>query len=101
MGFCVRVNRYALALDTGSTWGADVFALPIQMLQSPSPVQPRSCCETERPRRHAPSDQPHIATAGAPCALKPCRHPTLRMTTDTGCGRGRFDPNRRVFAATV
>ena len=27
MGFCVRPNRYALALSTGSTLGADVFAL--------------------------------------------------------------------------
>ena len=36
-----------------------------------------------------------------PTALKPSRHPTLRMTTDTGCGRGRFDLNRRVLAATA
>ena len=34
-------------------------------------------------------------------ALKPSRHPTLRMTADTSCGRGRFDLNRRVFAATA
>jgi hypothetical protein len=34
-------------------------------------------------------------------ALKPSRHPTLRMTTDISCGRGRFDINRRVFAATA
>jgi hypothetical protein len=27
MGFCVRPNRYALALATGSAVGADVFAL--------------------------------------------------------------------------
>ena len=27
MGFCVRPNRYALALATGSALGADVFAL--------------------------------------------------------------------------
>jgi hypothetical protein len=27
MGFCVRPNRYALALATGSDLGADVFAL--------------------------------------------------------------------------
>jgi hypothetical protein len=35
----------------------------------------------------------------APRALKPSHHPTLMMTTDTSCGRGRFNPNRRVFAA--
>ena len=27
MGFCVRPNRYALALATGAAVGADVFAL--------------------------------------------------------------------------
>jgi hypothetical protein len=27
MGFCVRPNRYALALATGSALGADMFAL--------------------------------------------------------------------------
>jgi hypothetical protein len=34
-------------------------------------------------------------------ALKPSRRPTLWVTTDTGCGRGRFDLNRRVLAATA
>ena len=29
MGFCVRPNRYALALATGSALGADVFALHV------------------------------------------------------------------------
>ena len=53
-------------------------------------------------RRHAPSDQrTGRAPARAPCALKPSRRPTLRMTTDTSCDRGRFDLNRRVFAATA
>jgi hypothetical protein len=33
--------------------------------------------------------------------LKLSRHPTLRMTTDTSCGRGRFDLNRCVLAATA
>ena len=44
----------------------------------------------------------HSATAGArPTALEPSRHPTLRMTTDTGCGRGRFDLTRRVLTTTA
>jgi len=41
------------------------------------------------PRRHAPCDPPTgRAPARALRALKPSRHPTLRTTTDTSCGRG-------------
>ena len=50
-------------------------------------------------RTAASFESTHRATA--PRALTPLGHPTLRMTTDTSCGRGRFDLNQRVGAATV
>ena len=42
MGFCVRPNRYALALATGSALGADMFAL--HECDKPVPWGVPACC---------------------------------------------------------
>lgn len=38
---------------------------------------------------------------GRPTRPKTVTSPDLRMTTDTGCGRGRFDLNQHVFTGTA
>ena len=75
--------------------------LPIQMLQSPSPGPATILLRNRATPAVCTLGSTHSATADArPTRPKPSRHPTLRMT-DTGCDPGRFNLNRRVFAATA
>ncbi len=76
--------------------------LPIQMLQSLSPGPATILLRNRATSAACTFGSTHRATAGArPTRPKPSRHPTLRMTTDISGGRGRFDLNRRVLAATA
>jgi hypothetical protein len=76
--------------------------LPIQMPQSRSPGLATILLRSRATAAACTVGSTHRASADArPTRPKPSRYPTLRMTTDTSCGRGRFDLDRRVLAATA